>query len=206
MLYQLNCLGQVAFSSFDSASSLNWTQINVRLRDRQIYQAGSMVRADRLASLWCLTAQDLRVAVSASESDFLLKVQVFPSELPSAWLSYQLSFQRTSGSLINFFVQYFFVPAWLGKCRRTRSKGFRECFPCFGCSISGELSNCTVCTACLGFGDAHLPCQVQDAITVVVTSAKLLFPLCIAVIQLFCSVWRCWKLTVLQKRVAVLFF
>lgn len=124
-----------------------------------------MVSAGRLASLLCLTAQDCVSQRLPSESDFLPKVQVFPSELPSAWLSYQLSFQRTSGSLINFFRAVFFVPAWLEKCRRTKSKGFRECFPCFGCSVSGELSNCSVCTACLGFGDAHLPCQAQDAIT-----------------------------------------
>lgn len=163
MLYQLNCLGQVAFSSFDSASSLNWTQINVRLRDRQIYQAGSMVRADRLASLWCLTAQDLRVAVSASESDFLLKVQVFPSELPSAWLSYQLSFQRTSGSLINFFVQYFLCLRDLVNAEEQEAKGLGSAFPALAAaSLVSSVTALSVLPAwVLVMHICHAKCRMQ---------------------------------------------
>lgn len=127
----------------------------------------------QVIALLILTAQDLQVAlcllIQNSCSKYVWKIRVFikATKVPG-FVFYQLSFQKASGSLISFFFFFppvFLVPAWLGKCKSVKIEGFRECFPCFDCSSSGQLDKYSVCTACLVLGNVHLPCKVQDAIT-----------------------------------------
>lgn len=128
----------------------------------------------QVIALLILTAQDLQVAlcllIQNSCSKYVWKIRVFIKATKVPGFVFLSTLLPESIRQLNFFFFFFsppvfLVPAWLGKCKSVKIEGFRECFPCFDCSSSGQLDKYSVCTASLVLGNVHLPCKVQDAIT-----------------------------------------
>lgn len=115
--------------------------------------------------LLLLTAQNLHTTEPAFRSRFLAQNRnFFHRSYHSAWFALRTPLPENTRQP-HFFFCSVPVPAWLVKCTSTKPRGSGSVFPWFSCSFPGWFYKCCGCSVCLGFGDAHLPCRVQDAIT-----------------------------------------
>lgn len=162
--------GEVTSRSFEGTSSLNWRQMNMRFHKRIAVNlktkanlqnppwGGCIPFAFDCAKLAHHRACLLQWSSCWKQEVFFIKATGAPG------LLYKPPLQKTPVSQVSF-LQYFLCLHDAVNARVRKWGVYGSVFPCFNSTFWGWFRTHCGRTACMGFGNVHVPCKVQDAIT-----------------------------------------